>query len=47
VAENETQVEQFLAEHPQFTLEKQQRVGFPEVDADTMFVARLQCTSEQ
>lgn len=41
-AENEAQVEQFLTDHPEFTLVDQQLVGFPQVDADTMFVARLQ-----
>ena len=41
-AENEVQVAQFLTQHPEFSLQYQQLVGFPEVDADTMFVARLQ-----
>lgn len=41
-AENEAPISQFLATQPQFSLLDQQLVGFPMVDADTMFVARLQ-----
>lgn len=41
-AENEDQISHFLAQHPEFSLQHQQLVGFPEVDADTMFVAQLQ-----
>lgn len=40
--ENEAPVAQFLAQNPQFTLLLEQRVGFPEVDADTMYVAQLE-----
>lgn len=39
VSENEQQVEQFLKQHPEYTLVKQTILGSPELDSDTMFVA--------
>ncbi|WLD59014.1 RsmB/NOP family class I SAM-dependent RNA methyltransferase [Salinispirillum sp. LH 10-3-1] len=41
VAENEARVEAFLAANPGFSLERQEVVGYPAQDADTMFVAVL------
>lgn len=41
VSENEDQVQWFLTEHPEFSLESQSLVGSPHLDADTMFVAVL------
>lgn len=41
VSENEQQIEWFLQQHPQFTLESQRILGVPELDSDTMFVAVL------
>ena len=38
-AENEHAVEKFLAEHPEFVLDRAKMLGAPEVDSDTMFVA--------
>lgn len=41
VSENENQIKQFLANHPEFCLSSQESLGTPDVDADTMFVAVL------
>ncbi len=40
-AENEGQVRDFLTTNPQFKLKRQQLLGAPDYDADTMFVAVL------
>lgn len=37
--ENEDAVEAFLKNHPEFSLERMQMLGAPDVDSDTMFVA--------
>jgi 16S rRNA (cytosine967-C5)-methyltransferase len=41
VSENEQQVEWFLQQNPQFSLQSQRILGVPEFDSDTMFVAVL------
>ncbi len=41
VSENEQQVDWFLQQFPQFTLESQRVLGVPELDSDTMFAAVL------
>lgn len=41
VSENESQVNQFLADHPDFCLSSQETLGTPDQDADTMYVAVL------
>lgn len=41
VSENEQQIDWFLAQHPQFSVESQKILGAPELDSDTMFVAVL------
>lgn len=41
VSENEQQVEWFLKQYPEFTLQNQRIIGAPELDSDTMFVAVL------
>lgn len=45
VEENEGQVDQFLASHPDFKLVSQNMVGFPKVDSDAMFTAVLEKVS--
>jgi 16S rRNA (cytosine967-C5)-methyltransferase len=42
VEENESVVNRFVKEKPNFKLVSQKLVGSPELDADTMFVAVLQ-----
>lgn len=41
VSENEQQVEWFLTQYPEFSVESQQVLGSPEINSDTMFVAVL------
>lgn len=41
VSENEQQIEWFLSQHPEFSVESQVIAGAPEIDSDTMFVAVL------
>ena len=45
-AENEGQVREFLNAHPQFVLKRQQMLGAPDYDADTMFVAVLALSAQ-
>jgi 16S rRNA (cytosine967-C5)-methyltransferase len=41
VSENEQQIEWFLQQNPQFSLQSQGLIGTPDLDSDTMFVAVL------
>ncbi|WP_062067316.1 RsmB/NOP family class I SAM-dependent RNA methyltransferase [Cellvibrio sp. OA-2007] len=41
VSENEQQIEWFLRQHPEFSLQSQRILGVPELNSDTMFVAVL------
>ncbi|WP_323814506.1 RsmB/NOP family class I SAM-dependent RNA methyltransferase [Cellvibrio sp. NN19] len=41
VSENEQQIDWFLKQNPEFTLQSQRILGVPELDSDTMFVAVL------
>lgn len=41
VSENEHQIEWFLQQHPEFSVQSQRILGVPELDSDTMFVAVL------
>lgn len=41
VSENEQQVDWFLQQFPQFSLQSRRLIGTPELDSDTMFVAVL------
>jgi 16S rRNA (cytosine967-C5)-methyltransferase len=41
VSENEQQIDWFLQQHPEFSVESQRVLGLPELDSDTMFVAVL------
>lgn len=42
VSENEQQIDWFLQQYPQFTVQSQRILGVPEFDSDTMFVAVLE-----
>lgn len=41
VSENEQQIEWFVQQHPEFSVQSQRILGVPELDSDTMFVAVL------
>jgi 16S rRNA (cytosine967-C5)-methyltransferase len=41
VSENEQQIEWFVQQHPEFSVQSQRILGVPDLDSDTMFVAVL------